>query len=87
MIVESVYFIRQWGAAATVTLDDELGPQRGDILQRSDGKSWVILAVEWFTLPRSATRPERGDKVGLLLSDEDWDVAVGDVVSVLRSKG
>lgn len=82
MKVESVHFIKKRGHVAMVTLEAELGPQPGDDLRRSDGKSWVIVGVEWWALPRSPTRPGRGDKVGLLLSDEDWDIAEGDEVSI-----
>jgi hypothetical protein len=84
--VEAVYFIRQRGHVASVTLVDELGPQPADTLRRLDGKAWTIVGVEWFAMPRTPTRPGRGDRVGLLLSDEDWDIAEGDEVSLVRAQ-
>jgi hypothetical protein len=84
MKVESIYSIRTRGFVASVTLEDEFGPQPGDTLRRGDGKSWTIVGVEWFAMTRSPTRPGRGDTVGLLLSAEEWHIAEGDAVTIER---
>ena len=82
MIIEDVFIIKKRGPVACVKLDAVLGPQPGDTLRRTDGTTWRISGVEWWAMPRSPTRPGRGDSVGLLLP-KDADVKAGDVVEVV----
>ena len=76
--VRSVYFIKDRGHAADVVLDDRTGPRPGDTLRRSDDREWTVVDVDWCS--------GGGERVGLLLSDEECQIAEGDEVSLVLSR-
>jgi hypothetical protein len=66
--IDDVVTIKNRGTLIVVLLEAELGPQPLDTVVRlEDGVTWTITGVEWWAMPRSPTRPGKGDRVGLLL--------------------
>jgi hypothetical protein len=64
----------------TVKLEAREPKSGKECLKRlSDGRSWLIVGVEWWTIPR---RPRAGDTVGLAVRDDECPM-VGDEVEIV----
>lgn len=82
MKVESTFTIKGRGLVICVTLTEN-GPQPGDCI-RSNGVLYDVKGVEWYAMPRSISRPGRGDGIGILLGELSVGPVVGDEIEIVR---